>query len=1281
MHSFNHIYKSKEKLLSWMESKNLLSNDSSLLVQIFDASLNKENVYEIIKTIKVYLPKAIIVGSSSCGVISDGEVHDYISHINISKFESTSIGSFLILDSDSYSSGKKMAETLIKNDTKCVLIFVNNLYYRSDELIEGFNEAGGENIILVGIGAGDNFLFKDPFIIYDENIYENALVGISLNNSNLKCMSDYNYSWVGIGKVMKVTKAVGGCIYEIDNRPIIDIYTKYLGENITKSMPESLMEFPLVLQKDGVEVARTVYSVLEDGGLCYSSDIPEGTNVRFAIGDESLALNTTANLYVKASFKPLEAVFIYSSAARKIFFDKSSNSEYKALSSIATQVGFIGYGEYINNDGKNFFMNVSTSILGLSENDNVRNNLQTTILNPSYRKKSNVAISHLMQTTTDELNQQIKDNNALIKILEQYKCALDKATLVSKTNPKGIITYANDNFCKLSGYSEYELVGKPHNIVRHSDMSSEVFKDLWSNIQNKTIWSGMIQNRHKNGSSYYVHATIFPILDEEDNIVEYISIREDLTTMVQYETNLEAEQKHLYQILDNQSSILVLTSREGYVKYLNEKFFSCFDFLDIDDFLSKYNCVCDLYVDIYGNDIGCGESCHIDEFIDNDVGTVEYVYILDKDNKVLTFSINTTKYMLDDGNYMYLSTLTDITELEKARLYAEDAMNAKSNFIANMSHEIRTPMNGIIGFTDLLSESDLNETQSNYLNIIKNSTQTLLDIINAILDFSKIEQNKMKLDLVETNLFIELEYIYLNYSVIASNKNIRYKLDVDRKIGESLYIDKTHLKQVLLNLVNNAMKFTPNNGSIVIRVALLNESDYFQSLKFSVTDNGVGISKDRQEKIFEAFLQEDNSTTRQFGGTGLGLSITTSLLKLMGTNIYLKSKKNIGSEFSFVLNVEKYNNEENKLQKLLNNSYIQIMKDSKNSKNIIKYLNDFKIDTHTLKDTKNFKKDSYIIILFDEEEATALYKTLNDDSYCIICLKDNDASVSDYINLKIINLYKNCSTKLYSALYQYAILQKDFTEDLTIFKNIEILIAEDNEVNQILVEEIFNKFEVTTTIVDDGKRALKCAKNKKYDLILMDINMPIMNGVDSTKLILKDSLNIDTPIVAMTSNVLKDDILKFKKLGMREHLAKPFHTNDVFALLSKLFKIKSKHKKIKKKIKKTDTNVSKSLKKARLTLELPKHIIDKLFDKFVVIMSFIMKDMQKYDSEQDYNNLALQAHKLKGSSSSICFDKITDIAKTIEYLIKDEKSVNFSTYIDELNSELKILQLYRDKIM
>ena len=1275
MHSENFTYTSSAELESWLDDRSKgMHTSKSILVQIFDGSLDKERVVEITQSIKKYFSNATVIGSSSCGEISDGHVYEDTTLISITSFDTTALEVFSSQESADLS-GKEMARHLIKDDTQCIILFVDGLDYEVDTLLESFHEAGGKEITLVGGVSGDNYTFdSSSFVLSDSTIITKGLVAVSLNNTDLHCFNAHNFGWKSIGKDMFITKSDKNCVYEIDGKPSALVYAHYLGEDVLSDLPRSLLEFPLTFDDKGIQVARSVLRVNSDDSIEFSGHIAQGSKVRFAVEDENSVIDTTADIYVKASMQPLESVFVYSCAARKSFFNNHLEAEYKALSQIAPQAGFVTYGEFSYANGSNHLLNVTSVVLGLSESTKIKNHLKTNLHHPKHMRTSAKVVSHLMDVTTQELNEQLSIKHNLTGLLEQYQEALDKASLVSKTDARGIITYSNDKFCELSGYSEAELIGRPHSIVRHSETPSSVFEDMWKKLKAKEVWAGMLQNRKKDGSSYYVHATIFPILDRDGNVYEYMALREDLTSIILYEKALEEQKQRLHQILDNQESIVALTMENGEVSFLNKKFFDAFDYKDIDDFLSRHKCLCELYVDEDGCYKGCEIDCRHDTHDNASSHLIEQEYMIDKKGKILTFRIGTKKIIVDKQT-MYISTLTDITEIESARLKAEETKNIKSDFLANMSHEIRTPMNGIIGFAGLLNESVLNEDQRQYVEVIQHSAQMLLGVVNGILDFSKIEQGKMELNVRSINLYKAMELLYMNYLPLTQEKNIRYFLEVDSKINQCLMADELHLKQVLSNLINNAVKFTPEGEKLLIKAILVKDEEARQQVEFSVEDTGVGISPLRQEKIFEAFAQEDTSTTREFGGTGLGLSISSSLVNLMGSKIDLVSQKDEGSRFSFIVTLDKCNMEK-RLDTFLKGQEIYLSDNAPDHETVSAYLKDFDISTSVLENNTSKSNSSEVYIVFDEKEALRFHDQLEKEKSLVICIDAQSGLQSEFSNLQVINCYHRCSTRLYNVLSQYGEQLSLEVETTEVFNGskLRVLVAEDNEVNQILIEELLKKYQISANIVEDGAQAVEAAKQERYDLILMDINMPVLNGVEATKQILQvASKNQFTPIVALTSNVLEEDVMRFKAAGMYAHIGKPINNSDLQSLLVELFEVSA----FDEAQEMSNKDMNESLDKAGRLLELPVEIMDSLFEKFLLTTQAIIQKMDEAQKAKDYEALYEQAHKLKGASSSLCFQKITDIAINMEKAVRQKKQLNFSNEIKQLERYLADLKTHK----
>ncbi|MGB5964951.1 MAG: ATP-binding protein, partial [Sulfurimonadaceae bacterium] len=414
-----------------------------------------------------------------------------------------------------------------------------------------------------------------------------------------------------------------------------------------------------------------------------------------------------------------------------------------------------------------------------------------------------------------------------------------------------------------------------------------------------------------------------------------------------------------------------------------------------------------------------------------------------------------SRYIDLDGEKSILSTFTDITESERLRVKAEEAKQAKSEFLANMSHEIRTPLNGIFGFLQLLETTELDNLQKEYVDIAQDSMQTLLSVVNDILDFSKIESGKIEKNLIEINVHQLFETLYESFSPIAQNKNITYELDIDSRIHESLKIDELHIRQILQNFIDNALKFTPENGSVTIDVALLNTQKSSQHIKISVQDTGIGIPKNKLETILQPFSQADSSTTRKFGGTGLGLSISKSLIELLGGEMQIISAEGKGSTFSFEIDAAICNLSQPHKQK--------------------------------------------------EESVT-------DTPVPTVAKTEPDSKKSETLN---------------------------------------ILIAEDYEVNRMFIGMLLNSYnDLTYDFANNGEEVLNMLNTNHYDLILMDINMPVMNGYDAT-VIIRQELKLDIPIIALTANALEGDREKFLNIGMDDYLAKPLEITDMDRVLKK----------------------------------------------------------------------------------------------------------------------------------
>jgi len=344
----------------------------------------------------------------------------------------------------------------------------------------------------------------------------------------------------------------------------------------------------------------------------------------------------------------------------------------------------------------------------------------------------------LIEMVDEEAVMNLKRDKSLREdaLLDQRQTVVDTSSIVSKTDVNGIITYVNDAFCLTSGFTREELIGRSHSIVRHPKMPNHFFEELWATIRAKKIWRGIIHNRNKEGKRYTLESRITPILDTEGNIIEFIAFRKDITHKIDEEFKVRLERKKLEDILNHVDSIVAMVSMSEKLIFVNQKFFDHFPYKNFHDFKQKHHCICEIFELREGYlQSMMGETYWIDYVLEHPQEHHRAIIVDRKENERV-FSLNVQKIHEENHEEMYVVTLSDITQIQKAKEEANALAKIKGDFLANMSHEIRTPMNGILGFASLLSETHLDEKQRKYLDIINHSTQSLLEIINDILDFS-----------------------------------------------------------------------------------------------------------------------------------------------------------------------------------------------------------------------------------------------------------------------------------------------------------------------------------------------------------------------------------------------------------------------------------------------------------------------------------------------------------------------------------------------------------------
>ncbi len=523
-------------------------------------------------------------------------------------------------------------------------------------------------------------------------------------------------------------------------------------------------------------------------------------------------------------------------------------------------------------------------------------------------------------------------------------------------------------------------------------------------------------------------------------------------------------------------------------------------------------------------------------------------------------------------NQAYAMLERIIEESNEARHNALQASEAKSMFLANMSHEIRTPLNGIVGFTDLLRDTHLDQEQQEFIDIIQKSSENLLEIINNILDVSKIESNKIEIESIPFTPLAEFESAVEVYSVRASEKRINLASFIDPSLEYPLKGDPTKIKEVILNLLSNAVKFTQPNGQISVSIKKLDSVDGCATLFFEVTDSGIGVSIEQQSKIFEAFSQADTSITRKYGGTGLGLTISSRFVELMGGKLDLNSTPGQGTTFFFTLKLEEIASTQPSQAGCFGGKralfYTNPNYTKRQEENLREYLAYYDVAFDTFDSVPHLLKlqatTHYDLIIVDYEalDDVILERCTKTGIPTVLIAKSIYLKEIDALGFRVFKtLFEPITaTKVHTVLDMVSTQKVGETKPESAYHfdsttsafNARILVAEDNIINQKLIKRTLEEMGATVTLASNGLEAFEKRKNSSFDLIFMDIQMPVLDGMEATQEILEyeaDHFKPHIPIIALTANALKGDRERFLGVGMDEYTTKPLVRENIIALL------------------------------------------------------------------------------------------------------------------------------------
>ncbi len=553
-----------------------------------------------------------------------------------------------------------------------------------------------------------------------------------------------------------------------------------------------------------------------------------------------------------------------------------------------------------------------------------------------------------------------------------------------------------------------------------------------------------------------------------------------------------------------------------------------------------------------------------------------------KNSKILEDTFEDIGLELDDNKRKELQICVANRDIHGTyKLMAEtikEANHAKDLFLANMSHEIRTPLNGIVGFTELLKSTKLDNNQKDFMEVIEDSSENLLHIVNDILDLSKIKADKIDLEEIAFNARERFESSIESYGAKAAQKDIELGVYIDPNIPSSLLGDPTKVSQILTNLISNAVKFTPEGGTINVYIDKIEESPDITRVKFTVEDSGVGISEKQKSHIFEEFTQADSSTNRKYGGTGLGLAISSKLISLMDGKLDINSVVGEGSTFFFTLDMKKHDKtmfvpqypdySDLKIGLLLPEKTINRQTD----KNLAKYIKFFNtnLEIYSIDNIFDMSKGKLPNILFIDNKHMSgennLENILEIPTKIVVITNGQIKNKSESTIAKISKiLYKPINfTKIERILYELSNSEHNNINtnisklniiDKKKFKGLNVLVAEDNIINQKLISIIFSDFGMNVILADNGEEAVNLRrKENNIDIIFMDIQMPILGGVDASKEILnyeKSQGKKHVPIIALTANALQGDREKYISAGMDDYVTKPIDVQDLIKMLDK----------------------------------------------------------------------------------------------------------------------------------
>ncbi|GIU48340.1 histidine kinase [Shewanella sairae] len=833
-----------------------------------------------------------------------------------------------------------------------------------------------------------------------------------------------------------------------------------------------------------------------------------------------------------------------------------------------------------------------------------------------------------------------------------------------------------------------------------SEDRADIIQALSGKSSKGMKWTKEFRYQHPVGDTRWLQAGAHGDLQNDGSII-WNGYLMDITDRKQVDKELEEREAHFRALFDNAGIGIVNVDEKGTILDCNEQF-SLYLQVGADEVIGR-----SFFDYQFDEDRGATRAL-FHELSENGNGCITTeVRLVNQASECMWMDLSLTRLQNSEGKLSsFVLSMANITslklvsqQLSQAKDIADAANKAKSDFLANMSHEIRTPMNAIIGMSQLCLQTDLDSKQQNYVQKIDRASKSLLGIINDILDFSKIEAGKLDIESVPFQLDTMLEDLSDMFSSKVADKQLELLFAVAPNIPRHLEGDPLRLSQVLINLMNNAIKFT-EQGEVLLSISQLEQVGKQVVLKFSVRDSGIGLTEEQRNKLFKSFSQADTSTTRRYGGTGLGLAISKQLVELMGGEIGVESQFGNGSTFYFSVSLKVADEKQLKVEHDVEGKRILVVDDSETARDILRTTLEnmgFEVDVAKsgLEAIEACKIQDYAVALIDWqmpeveglETAKQIIANQSQPPKILIVsahasqdltIKMTDSGIAGYIPKPISasrlldGIMSSLGKKAAVSVRRNAVVLNQHL--LSQLKGKRVLLVEDNDMNQEIACEFLEQAGMVVSIAENGQVALEKLTMQSFDIVLMDCQMPVMDGYQATREIRLQPNLVDLPVIAMTANAMAGDKEMCLSAGMNDHIAKPIEVSLLYStLLSYLGAPKS-----------TDTeryqlgasneqqvlfwpqhpeiDIDKGLQLVQNSVRLYRRIFERFYQGKLNVADRIGSALMQGKIE----DAILHAHTLKGVAGNLSSPKLVELARHIEEQLTNETDVDISEELEQL---------------